>query len=134
NRYSLISSGTETGTLSKTPVELMKQTLSDPWMRHVVKQTVFATGIGQTARRVWYEMITPREIGYSGAGTVLAVGSNVEGFHAGQTVAYAATGHAEVVAPTINHVVGVPASLDLRQAAFVTVGGIATQAMRRADL
>ena len=27
-------------------VELVKQTLSDPWMRNVVKQTVFATGIG----------------------------------------------------------------------------------------
>ena len=31
-------------TLSKTPPELAKQTLSDPWMRNVVKQTVFATG------------------------------------------------------------------------------------------
>ena len=27
-------------TLSKTPAELVKQTLSDPWMRNVVKQTV----------------------------------------------------------------------------------------------
>jgi predicted dehydrogenase/threonine dehydrogenase-like Zn-dependent dehydrogenase len=131
--YSLISSGTETGTLSKTPVELVKQTISDPWMRQVVKQTVFATGLSQTARRVWYEMVTPREIGYSGAGTVLAVGDNVEGYEIGQTVAYAATGHAEVAAPTINHVVPVPAGVDLRHAAFVTVGGIATQALRRAD-
>ncbi len=132
--YSLISSGTETGTLSKTPMELVKQTISDPWMRHVVKQTVFATGVSQTARRVWHEMITPREIGYSGAGTILGLGENVEGFEIGQTVAYAATGHAEVAAPTINHVVPVPAGVDLRHAAFVTVGGIATQALRRADL
>jgi predicted dehydrogenase len=133
-RYSLISSGTETETVSKTGVELVKQTISDPWMRHVVKQTVFATGLSQTARRVWHEMITPREIGYSGAGTVLGLGDNVEGFEIGQTVAYAATGHAEVAAPTINHVVPVPAGVDLRHAAFVTVGGIATQALRRADL
>jgi predicted dehydrogenase/threonine dehydrogenase-like Zn-dependent dehydrogenase len=132
--YSLISSGTETGTLSKTPTELVKQTISDPWMRHVVKQTVFATGLSQTARRVWHEMITPREIGYSGAGTVLGLGDRVEGFEIGQTVAYAATGHAEVAAPTVNHVVPVPAGVDLRHAAFVTVGGIATQALRRADL
>ena len=47
-RYSLISSGTETGTVSKTAMELVKQTISDPWMRHVVKQTVFATGLSQT--------------------------------------------------------------------------------------
>lgn len=134
SRYSLISSGTETGMLSKTPMELVKQTISDPWMRHVVKQTMFATGASQTARRVWHEMITPREIGYSGAGSVLGLGDNVEGFEIGQTVAYAATGHAEVVAPTINHVVPVPGGIDLRHAAFVTVGGIATQALRRADL
>jgi predicted dehydrogenase len=134
NHYSLISSGTESTTLSKTPIELVKQTVSDPWMRHVVKQTVFATGLGQTARRVWHEMITPREIGYSGAGTVLGVGANVEGFEIGQTVAYAATGHAEVAAPSINHVVPVPDGVDLRHAAFVTVGGIAIQSLRRADL
>jgi predicted dehydrogenase len=134
NRYTLISTGTETTTLSRTPVELAKQTLSDPWMRNAVKQTVFSAGLTQTARRVWHEMITPREIGYSGAGTVLALGENVDGFKVGQTVAYAATGHAELAAPTINHVVPVPDEVDLRHAAFVTVGGIATQALRRADL
>jgi predicted dehydrogenase/threonine dehydrogenase-like Zn-dependent dehydrogenase len=132
--YSLISSGTETTTVSKTPVELAKQTLADPWMRNVVKQTVFSTGPAQTVRRVWHEMVTPREIGYSGAGTVLALGDNVEGFKIGQTVAYAATGHAELAAPVINHVVPVPDDVDLQHAAFVTVGGIAIQALRRANL
>jgi predicted dehydrogenase/threonine dehydrogenase-like Zn-dependent dehydrogenase len=79
-------------------------------------------------------MITPREIGYSGAGTVLALGKDVDGLQVGQTVAYAATGHAELAAPAINHVVPVPDDVDLRQAAFVTVGGIAIQSLRRADL
>jgi predicted dehydrogenase/threonine dehydrogenase-like Zn-dependent dehydrogenase len=133
-RYSLISSGTESTTLSKTPTELAKQTLSDPWMRNVVKQTVFSSGVTQTARRVWHEMITPREIGYSGAGVVLATGDNVDGLKVGQTVAYAATGHAEVAAPFVNHVVPVPDQVDLRHAAFVTVGGIAIQALRRAEV
>src|ERR1700739_2192825 len=90
SHYSLISSGTEMSTLSKTPAELVKQTISDPWMRHVVKQTVLATGASQTARRVWHEMITPREIGYSGSGSVLAIGKGVEGFEIGQPVAFAA--------------------------------------------
>jgi predicted dehydrogenase/threonine dehydrogenase-like Zn-dependent dehydrogenase len=134
SHYSLISSGTEMGTLAKTPAELVRQTISDPWMRHVVQQTVLATGPSQTARRVWHEMITPREIGYSGAGTVLAMGDRVEGLEIGQSVAYAASGHAEVAAPYINHVVPVPDGVDLRHAAFVTVGGIAMQALRRADL
>jgi predicted dehydrogenase len=132
-RYSLISSGTEMSTVAKTPTELVRQTVSDPWMRHVVKQTVFATGLGQTARRVWQEMITPREIGYSGAGVVVGIGDEVEGFELGQPVAYAASGHAEFAAPSINHAVAVPAEVDLRQAAFVTVGGIAMQSLRRAE-
>jgi predicted dehydrogenase/threonine dehydrogenase-like Zn-dependent dehydrogenase len=134
NHYSLISSGTELSTLSKTPMELVKQTLSDPWMRHVIKQTIFATGLRQTIDRIWKEMIMPREIGYSGAGRVLSVGERVEGFNVGDAVAYAAVGHAEIVAPSVNHVVSVPDSVDLRHAAFVTVGGIAVQALRRADL
>jgi len=134
NAFSLISSGTEMSTLAKTPVELVRQTLSDPWMRYAVQQTIFSTGIAQTVDRIWLEMIMPREIGYSGAGRVLDVGKNVEGFRVGDTVAYAATGHAEIVAPTINHIVPVPQGVDLRHAAFVTVGGIVIQSLRRADL
>jgi predicted dehydrogenase/threonine dehydrogenase-like Zn-dependent dehydrogenase len=134
NHFSLISSGTELTTLGKTPLELVKQTISDPWMRNVVKQTVLSAGLAQTGRRVWQEMIMPREIGYSGAGRVLAVGEQVEGFLVGDPVAYAATGHAEVVAPHFNHIVPVPRGVDLRHAAFVTVGGIALQALRRAEL
>ncbi|MEO1367396.1 MAG: oxidoreductase, partial [Acidobacteriota bacterium] len=125
NHYSLISSGTELGTLSKTPAELVKQTLADPWMRNAVQQTVFSAGLAQTARRVWQEMITPREIGYSGAGEILEIGPGVRGFRPGDRVAYAATGHAEVAAPTVNHLVKVPDGVELHQAAFVTVGAIA---------
>jgi polar amino acid transport system substrate-binding protein len=134
NHYSLISSGTELSTIKKTPTELVKQTASDPWMRHVVKTTVFATGVTQTARRVWQEMIMPREIGYSGAGRVLAVGEQVDGFQVGEKVAYAATGHAELVTPYFNHIVPVPESADLQHAAFVTAGGIVVQSLRRADI
>ena len=64
----------------------------------------------------------------------LEVGENVEGLHGGQKLAYAATGHAELVAPHANHIVAVPESVDLRHAAFVTVGGIAIQALRRAEI
>src|SRR5258708_35011664 len=103
SRYSLISSGTEMGTLAKTPTELVRQTISDPWMRHVVKQTILATGPSQTARRVWHEIVTPREIGYSGAGAVLALGDRVGGLEIGQTVAYAAHGPAHAGPPPLHH-------------------------------
>lgn len=132
--YSLISSGTEMSTLGKTPLELARQTLADPWMRHVVKQTVSATGIGQTTGRIWNEMIRPREIGYSGCGRVLEVGDGAEGLQVGAKVAFAAAGHAELVAPHLNHVVAVQESIDCRHAAFVTMGGIAVHALRRGDI
>ena len=134
NHYSLISTGTELSTLSKTPLELVRQTLSDPWMRHIVQQAVFTRGVSGTAELVRHEMVVPREIGYSGAGRVLAVGDAVEGVRIGDKVAYAATGHAEVVAPTLTHLVKVPETVDLRHAAFVTIGGIALQSIRRSDL
>ena len=134
SHFSLISSGTEMSTLSKTPTELVKQTISDPWMRHVVKDTILATGVSQTGRRVLHEMMLPREIGYSGAGRVIALGSHIEGLAVGDKVAYAASGHAELAAPHANHVVRVPESVELSHAAFVTVGGIAMQSIRRAEL
>ena len=34
-----------------TPMELARQTISDPWMRQVVKGTILATGLSQTGRR-----------------------------------------------------------------------------------
>src|SRR5258707_13723504 len=103
SHYSLISSGTEMGTLSKTPAELVRQTISDPWMRNVVKQTILATGPSQTARRVWHEIVTPREIGYNGAGTRLAPGDRVEGLAIGPTGAYAASGPPQGAPPPIKH-------------------------------
>ena len=39
-----------------------------------------------------------------------------------------------MTAPYVNHVVPVPGHVDLQQAAFVTVGGIAMQSLRRADV
>ena len=132
--YSLISSGTESSTLAKTPVELVKQTISDPWMRRAVQDTILAAGISQTGRRIAHELLAPRELGYSGSGRVVAVGNQAEGIQIGDNVAYAAQGHAELATPSINHTVAVPDGVDSREAAFITVAGIALQSIRRAEL
>lgn len=134
SHYSLISTGTESGTLAKTPVELVKQTISDPWVRRAVQDTIMAAGVSQTGRRVAHELVVPRELGYSGAGRVVAVGANVEGIRIGEKVAFASQGHAELATPSINHAVPVPDGVDMREAAFITVAGIALQSIRRADL
>ena len=131
-RYTLISSGTELATLKKTPGELVKQTIEDPWMRNAVKSTIASGGIKNTLDRVFDELYLYRVLGYSGSGIALEVGSNVTHIRPGDHVAFAAQGHAEIVAPYKNHVVKIPDDMDLKHAAFVTVGGIALQGIRRA--
>lgn len=130
-RYSLISSGTELGTVTKDPVEMAKLTLSDPWMRNAVKDLVFSGGMTRTYDTIINEFFLFRMLGYSGAGTVLEVGHKITDLKPGDQVAFAAQGHAEQVAPYANHVVKVPDGVELKHAAFVTVGGIALQGVRR---
>lgn len=133
-RYTLISSGTELATLKKTPGELIKQTIKDPWMRNAVKSTVQSGGIKNTLDRVFDELYLYRVLGYSGSGVAIEVGENVAHISPGDHVAFAAQGHAEMVAPYKNHVVKVPSDIDLKHAAFITVGGVALQGIRRSHV
>lgn len=132
--FSLISSGTELGTINKDPIEMAKLTLQDPWMRNEVKSLVFGGNINETVDVIKNELFLLRMFGYSGTGVALATGKNISDIHVGDRVAYAAQGHAEQVSAYANHTVKVPAEVDLRHAAFVTVGAIALQGVRRADV
>lgn len=132
--YTLISAGTEGATLSKTFPELVKQTLQDPWMREAVKKLIFGANPILTGNIVWDETTLMRAIGYSGSGRVSSLGSNVTTFKPGDRVAFAAAGHAEIVAPSKNFVVPIPNQVSDQEAAFVTVGGIALQGVRRAEV
>jgi len=134
NHFSLISSGTELGTINKDPIEMAKLTLQDPWMRNEVKSLIFGGSINETTDIIKNELFLLRMFGYSGAGIAIEVGKNVKGIDIGDKVAYAAQGHAEQVAAYANHVVKVPDSVSLKHAAFFTVGAIALQGLRRADV
>lgn len=133
-RYTVISAGTEGATLSKTFPELVKQTLQDPWMRNAVKNLLLGASPAAIKNIVWDEVTQLRAIGYSGAGIALQVGGNVAGIRPGDRVAFAAQGHAEVVAASGNLAVAVPDGVQLQDAAFVTLGGIAMQGVRRAEI
>lgn len=132
--YTAISAGTEGATLKKTFPELVKQSMQDPWTRNAVKGLIVGAPPKKVGDIVWDEITLMRAIGYSGAGTVLAVGESVQRLKPGDRVAFAAEGHAEIVAPSQNLTVPVPEGVALRDAAFVTVGGIAMQAVRRAEV
>jgi predicted dehydrogenase/threonine dehydrogenase-like Zn-dependent dehydrogenase len=137
NHYSLISSGTEGGTIRKTPPQLIKQTLADPWMRAAVKNILQSGGIKATAKRVIDELTLFRSLGYSTAGIVLNQGEEVAGIRPGDRVACMGGGfanHAEVVRVPNNMFVPVPPSVSLKEAAFVAVGAISIQGVRRAEI
>jgi predicted dehydrogenase/threonine dehydrogenase-like Zn-dependent dehydrogenase len=134
SRYSAISAGTEGATIGKTFPELLKQTLQDPWMRNAVKNLVFGASPAMIKNIVWDEMTQMRVIGYSGSGIVLETGENVRGIQKGDRVGFAAQGHAEIVAPSSNLTIPIPDSVPFEDAAFVTVGGIAMQGVRRAEI
>lgn len=132
--FTLISSGTELGTINKDPIAMAKLTIQDPWMRNEVKALLFGGNMNETVDIIKNELYLLRMFGYSGAGVVLDKGKNISGVNAGERVAFAAQGHAEQVSAYANHVVPVPENVDLRHAAFVTVGAIALQGVRRADV
>ena len=76
-------------------------------------------------------------VGYSLSGEILAVGDGVSRFKVGELVACAGAGaanHAEFVTVKQNLVAAVPAGCDMRSAAVTTVGSIALQGVRRADV
>ncbi len=72
--------------------------------------------------------------GYSAAGKIIAVGSEVEGFVTGDLVACAGSGianHAEIIDVPVNLAVKIPAGLGTGVASTVTLGAIALQGVRR---
>ena len=86
------------------------------------------------------EPVPPRvegfSLGYSLAGRVLEVGQDVPDIDVGDLVACSGSQdahHAEVVGVSRSLVAPVPEGLDARQAAFVTLGGVAVEAVRRTE-
>lgn len=75
-------------------------------------------------------------LGYSLAGRVIEVGSDVPDIDVGDLVACSGSQdahHAEVVAVSRSLVAPVPTGLDTSSAAFVTLGSVGTEAIRRTD-
>jgi predicted dehydrogenase/threonine dehydrogenase-like Zn-dependent dehydrogenase len=94
-------------------------------------------GLGPTVQTVLARLEQPIALGYSCAGVVEAVGRGAEEFAAGDRVACAGMGyasHADVVFVPRNLTVPVPPGVSLEDAAYVTVGAIALQGVRVAEV
>ncbi|HLC72623.1 MAG TPA: bi-domain-containing oxidoreductase [Candidatus Nanoarchaeia archaeon] len=134
--YSLISTGTEIRTLNSTKQNYYK-TLKSPKSLLRVAKKIAAGNLKSMVTNIKGKLEELVPLGYSCVGTVMEKGSDVQEFSVGDIVAcmgpdYAM--HAEIIAVPLNLAVKVQASVDKKQAAFVTLGCIAMHAMRNAKV
>jgi len=135
--YSLISTGTEMMKVSEARMSMFGKARARPDQVRKVLDTVTQLGPTAAYHKVMNRLDSFTPLGYSLCGVVEAVGANTTGFHEGQLVACAGNEHAlhaEVNWVPTNLCVPVPDGLDPRSAAFATVGAIAMQGVRRADV
>ena len=131
---SCISVGTEMTGVQASGVPLWKRALAQPAHVKRVVDMVASQGIARTFDFVRGTVGAELPIGYSAAGTVLAVGEGVEDLSPGDRVAGAGAQcafHAEVIRVPRNLCVPVPDAVGVDAAATVTLGAIALQGVRR---
>jgi len=134
---SLISAGTEKTAVDFGHKSLLEKARSRPDLVKQVLERVAKDGLRPTLEAVKNRLDMPIPLGYSCAGHVLEVGRGAEEFSVGQRVACAGAGyanHAEVVVIPRNLVVAIPDEVSFEDAAYVTLGAIALQGVRIADL
>jgi len=136
NLYSLISAGTETSTLKTARKGYIGKAKERPQQVKQVIDTLKTQGITQTYRAVMKKLDAYSPLGYSCAGEVIGLGSDVKGFCVGDVVACGGftASHAEAVCVPENLCVKLRPDTDLKQAAYNTLGAIALQGVRQADL
>jgi len=137
NHYSLISAGTEGSTASTARKSLIGKAKERPQQVKQVLEVLAQQGPVQTYRAVTKKLEAYSPLGYSSAGEVIEVGEGVTQFTIGDLVACAGVGfanHAEIVAVPVNLCVKLPENTDLKAASYNTLGAIALQSIRQADL
>jgi len=135
NAFSLISAGTERTSVETAQASLIGKARSRPDLVKQVMDHVKREGLKATYEKVQTRLDTYKELGYSSAGTVLE--SSVEAFRPGDRVACAGSGyasHAELIFVPKNLVARIPDPVSFEEAAFTTVGAIALQGVRQADV
>jgi len=137
NHYSLISAGTEGSTVKTARKGLIGKAKERPQQVKQVIDTLKKQGLVQTYRAVMKKLDAYSPLGYSCAGQVIEVGAGIHDLCVGDKVACAGAGyanHAEIVSVPRNLCVKLQEGVDLRKASYNTLGAIALQGIRQADL
>lgn len=134
---SCISAGTEISSVSMTGKSLIRRALDQPDQVKEVLNFIKERGISKTIAKVRGQLDGGKPTGYSISGIVIGIGEGVKEFQIGDEVTAAGMGianHAEFVDVPVNLVMKMPKGLDFQAASTVTLGGIALQGVRRAEL
>jgi len=133
--WSCVSVGTESASVAMSGLPLYRRALKQPEHAKRALEIARNEGFVRTFKRIRGQLAAGLPTGYSAAGVVVGVGSEVDGFAAGDRVACAGAGianHAELIDVPVNLAVRVPDEVGLDAASTVTLGSIALQGVRRA--
>lgn len=134
--YSWISSGTEMATISNAESNVLLSNI--PHKIKKVLESVSSHGIEGTAALIKGKLKGEvQALGYSCSGRVIAIGKKVNTVHTGDFVACAGAGfahHADIVCVPENLVTKVVEEKNLKAASLTTIGSIALQGLRRAQV
>jgi predicted dehydrogenase/threonine dehydrogenase-like Zn-dependent dehydrogenase len=132
--YSLISSGTETASIHQEGV--LKEVADNPSHLRKVLDVMKTAGPVRTIAEVRAKFSEYAVLGYSGAGLVVDKHSTVTDLEIGDRVAYGGegTGHGETIITGRNLVARIPESVSFENACFTTLGSIALNAVRTANV
>jgi predicted dehydrogenase/threonine dehydrogenase-like Zn-dependent dehydrogenase len=131
---SLISSGTETASIHRGGA--LGALAENPSYIGKILEVMKNEGPIRTTQEVLAKFSEYAVLGYSGAGVVIDKHETVPDVEIGDRVAYGGegTGHAEAILVGRNLVAKVPDSLPFEHACFTTLGSIALNAVRIADI
>lgn len=136
NHYSVISAGTEGKSVKDARLGYVAKARARKEEVGKVIKSVQNFGLLPTYKMVMNKLEAPSPLGYCCAGEVIAVAADVTDFKVGDLVACGGNSavHAEVVAVPVNLCVKISNEINIRDAAFATLGAIAMQGIRQADL
>ena len=133
---SLVSAGTERMVVEFAEKSLVGKARSRPDLVKQVIDKARHEGLVNTAQAAFNRLDQPMALGYSSAGTIVALGKGMQGFKVGQRVACAGGGfavHAEYNVVPRNLLTPLPKNVDFESAAFTTLGAIALHGFRLAE-
>jgi predicted dehydrogenase/threonine dehydrogenase-like Zn-dependent dehydrogenase len=133
---SLVSAGTERMVVEFAEKSLVGKARSRPDLVKQVIDKARREGLANTAQAAFNRLDQPMALGYSSAGTIVALGEAMEGVQVGQRVACAGGGyavHAEYNVVPRNLLTPLPETVDFESAAFTTLGAIALHGFRLAE-